>query len=95
MTSSTLEAPAMPSATLARRRTAVLHVQDTPDALVRVLTTLRRRNCTIIGVDYRAADRHRPGHLTVDYAPPPRCEETVQRWLANLVDVIAVDELRG
>src|SRR4051794_27433570 len=84
---STLPAPP----TTARRRTTVLQVSDTPDVVVRVLATLRRRNCVILGVDYRAGDRHRPGELSVDYSPPPRCGHTVSQWLANLVDVVAVD----
>lgn len=67
-----------------------LAVSDTPDVLVRVLTTLRRRGCTIIAVDYRAGDRHRESRLEVAYDPPPRGAGAVSAWLANLVDVKAV-----
>jgi acetolactate synthase regulatory subunit len=67
-----------------------LAIADSPDVLVRVLTTLRRRGCEIIAVDYHQADRHRHGRLEVTYRPPPRCAGTVSAWLANLVDVIAV-----
>lgn len=73
-------------------RRAILEVHDAPDVLVRVLTTLRRRGCRIVAVDYRTGDRHRDGRLAVDYAPPPRCEHSVAAWLANLVDVIAVSD---
>ncbi|MEA2125438.1 MAG: hypothetical protein QOI80_2220 [Solirubrobacteraceae bacterium] len=66
-------------------------VADSPDALVRVLTTLRRRGCTIAAVDFHAGDIHRRGRLHVTYEPPPRCAGTVAAWLDNLVDVVAVE----
>jgi acetolactate synthase regulatory subunit len=76
-------------------RRATLEVRDAPDVLVRVLTTLRRRGCRLVAVDYRVGDRHRDGWLCVDYAPPPRCEHSVAAWLANLVDVTSVEDLPG
>lgn len=69
---------------------ADLQVRDAPDVLVRVLTTLRRRGCGVVAVDYRAGDRHRTGRLRVDFTPPTRHEHAVTAWLANLVDVVGV-----
>jgi acetolactate synthase regulatory subunit len=74
------------------QRRATLELRDAPDVLVRVLTTLRRRGCQVLAVDYRVGDRHREGWLTVDYAPPARCEHAVADWLANLVDVMTVSD---
>jgi acetolactate synthase regulatory subunit len=70
---------------------ARLEVRDAPDVLVRVLTTLRRRGCEVVAVDYRVGDRHRSGRLSVDFTPPGRREHAVAAWLGNLVDVTAVD----
>jgi hypothetical protein len=65
-------------------------VGQDPAALVRVLTTLRRRCCTITHVEFDAADRHRPGRLTIGLEPPPLHGHAVASWLANLVDVATV-----
>jgi acetolactate synthase regulatory subunit len=67
-----------------------LAIADSPDVLVRVLTTLRRRGCVIVAVDYRVGDRHRGGRLEVTYEPPARCAGAVSAWLGNLVEVTAV-----
>jgi acetolactate synthase regulatory subunit len=67
-----------------------LAIADSPDVLVRVLTTLRRRGCAVVSVEYHAGDRHRDGRLEVGYEPPARCARAVPAWLANLVDVVAV-----
>ena len=77
----------------ALRRRATLTVRDGADALVRVLVTLRRRGCVVEAVDYGAGDRHRPGWLTVSYVPPARHAHAVSSWLANLVDVLEVDDV--
>jgi hypothetical protein len=61
-----------------------------PAALVRVLTTLRRRCCTITHVEFDVGDRHRPGLLTIGLEPPVHHAHAVPSWLANLVDVAAV-----
>jgi acetolactate synthase regulatory subunit len=85
-----------PTLTLAppvvNRRQATLAVREGADVLVRVLVTLRRRGCTVISVDYNTGDRHREGWLTVAYAPPPRHGHAVRGWLANLVDVLDVED---
>lgn len=82
--------PPRPAAARAPRRRAEIRVRDSPDAVTRVLTTLRRRSCLVVAIDFRAADRHRPGRLAVVYEPPPRCRQAVPAWLANLVDVLEV-----
>jgi hypothetical protein len=61
-----------------------------PEALVRVLTTLRRRRCTITHVAFAAADRHRPARLTIGLEPPAVHGHVVASWLDRLVDVAAV-----
>jgi hypothetical protein len=74
-----------------RARTVLtIEVVDTPDVLVRVLTTLRSRRCTITHVEYLARDRHRPGHLVVGIEPPRAHAHCVEAWLLNLVDVVSV-----
>ena len=70
---------------------AELEVRDAPDVLVRVLTTLRRRGCAVVAVDYRVGDRHRCGRLCVDFTPPRSHQHAVAAWLTNLVDVTAVE----
>lgn len=77
---------------LTTHRQATLTVADAPDVLVRVLTTLRRRGCAVVSVDFSRGDIHRDGRLRVTYEPPPRAHAPVQPWLANLVDVLAVTE---
>lgn len=75
---------------MSRTTTVSLTTSDSPDVLVRVLTTLRRRGCTLVAVDYRSGDRHRAGRLDVSYQPPDRCADAVTAWLANLVEVVSV-----
>ncbi len=66
-----------------------------PHALARILVTLQRRRCVVTHVDFRLADRHRPGSLTVTLLEPPRHGRTVEAWLVNLVDVAAVRRLHA
>ena len=63
--------------------------------LVRVLTVLRRRGCSISHVDYAAGDRHRRGHLHVTVAAPRAHAHRVATWVENLVDVTAVRRLES
>jgi hypothetical protein len=72
------------------RSVLTIEVVDTPDVLVRVLTTLRSRRCTITHVEYFARDRHRPAHLVVGIEPPRAHAHCVEAWLLNLVDVVSV-----
>jgi hypothetical protein len=72
------------------RSVLTIEVVDAPDVLVRVLTTLRSRRCTITHVEYLARDRHRPGHLVVGIDPPRAHAHCVEAWLLNLVDVVSV-----
>jgi acetolactate synthase small subunit len=78
-----------------RERTLEIELCDAPDALVRVLTMLQRRRCRITAVEFAAADRHRPGRLVITLEPPGRHAHCVVAWVAGLVDVVGVDELRG
>jgi acetolactate synthase regulatory subunit len=70
-----------------------LETNAQPDVLVRVLSLLRRRGCRILAVDFRQADRHRPGRLDVTVIAPPRVAHCLERWLLGLVDVTAVQVL--
>ena len=70
--------------------TIELDVDDGPDVLVRVLTTLRRRRCEIARVDYVARDRHHPGRMVIAIEAPAAHAHCVEAWLGNLVDVVAV-----
>jgi hypothetical protein len=93
MTSSTLTpAPAAPRRPVpARERTFDVELTGhDPAALVRILTTLRRRQCVVNRVDYRVPDLHGPGWLAITLTPPRAHGHAVAAWLANLVDVAAV-----
>jgi acetolactate synthase regulatory subunit len=72
------------------QRTLSLDVSGAPDVLVRVLTTLRRRGCAIMRVDYAAGDHHYPGRFEIGIDAPAQRAQCVDSWVANLVDVQAV-----
>jgi acetolactate synthase regulatory subunit len=76
--------------------TALLELElgDCPEALMRVLTVLRRRRCAVTTVEFVAPDRHYRGRLIVGIVPPPAHAHCVERWLANLVDVLKVEAVR-
>ena len=67
-----------------------LQLGETQDALLRVLGLLQRRRCRVVQVDYVARDRHYPGRLVLCVEAPPGRAGCVERWLANLVDVVEV-----
>ena len=79
-------------AAFAVRRRFALDVGAGPDVLVRVLGLLRRRQCHVVAVDFQEADRHRPGRFELTVLAPLRTADRVEVWLANLVDVNAVDD---
>jgi hypothetical protein len=65
-----------------------------PAALVRLLTTLRRRQCAVTRVDFRRTEEGEPGWLTIGIVPRPSHAHVVAAWLSNLVDVVAVEARR-
>jgi acetolactate synthase regulatory subunit len=69
-------------------------VGDDPEALVRVLATLRRRRCRITSVSFTEGDRHRPHQLVLGIEAPPAHAHVVTSWIERLVDVAAVHRLR-
>lgn len=76
-----------PSATRAWR----LRLSDEPDAVVRVLTVLRRRRCRIQRIDYDAGDRHRPATwLRIAAVPNGGRPDAMDAWLDGLPDVLEV-----
>lgn len=70
-------------------RTWALDLSDEPDALMRVLTLLRRRRCEILNVDYDAGDRHRP-RLRVRVRPAGGRPDSLEAWLEAVIGVLAV-----
>jgi hypothetical protein len=68
-----------------------LQLGESQDALLRVLSLLQRRRCRVLGVDYVARDRHYPGRFVICVEAPPGRTGCVERWLANLVDVVTVE----
>lgn len=90
MTSGTLTRPAPRPATARERAFDLELAGQDPAALVRILTTLRRRQCVVTRVDYRVADLHGPGWLTIALTAPRAHDHAVAAWLANLIDVAAV-----
>jgi acetolactate synthase regulatory subunit len=60
------------------------------DVLVRVLVLLRRRGCTVVTVNFRCPDRHRPGCFEVSVDAPTRIGHRLEEWLRGLVDVVEV-----
>ena len=67
-----------------------LQLAETQDSLLRVLGLLQRRRCRVVQVDYVARDRHYPGRFVLCVETPPGRTDCVERWLANLVDVVDV-----
>jgi acetolactate synthase regulatory subunit len=59
-------------------------------ALERTITTLRRRRCIVVGLQFTAYGDQHAGVLTVTMDTPPAREDTVAAWLSNLVDVTSV-----
>jgi acetolactate synthase regulatory subunit len=75
------------------QRNLELQVSASPDVLVRVLGLLRCRRCRVVQVDFVARDRHYPGRLVIGVEAPAGRAHCVEAWLANLVDVLAVDSI--
>ena len=67
-----------------------MQLSDEPDALMRVLSLLRRRQCRILNVDYEACDRDRPTGLRVLVRLSGGRPDALEAWLDGLVDVIEV-----
>jgi acetolactate synthase small subunit len=85
MTTTTMKRPA------GTQRSLELQVSASQDVLMRVLGLLHRRRCRVIQVDYVARDRHYPGRFVIGVEAPADRAHCVEGWLANLVDVLAVD----
>jgi acetolactate synthase regulatory subunit len=68
-----------------------LELDGSPDAIVRVLMVLRRRQCRVLSVEYVASDRHYHGRLEIGVAAPASHAHCVEGWLGQLVDVRSVE----
>lgn len=66
-----------------------LHLADGPDTLQRVLALCHRKQCGVVGVSFRAGDRHRRGRLELSVRAGTRATELAGR-LGGMVDVLAV-----
>jgi hypothetical protein len=75
----------------ATERLMTVDIRPAPDVVVRVLVLLQRRRCTITSVDFRAADRHRPGRLLIGFEAPNGHADRVAHWVGALVDVLEVE----
>jgi acetolactate synthase small subunit len=91
-TTVTVPAPVTHPAGAAAQRLAV-RLKDVPNAVVRVLGILQRRQCRVTSVDFAEGDHHRPGRLVVGVIAPPTHAHCVAAWVANLVDVLEVERL--
>ena len=68
-----------------------LELDGSPDAIVRVLMVLRRRQCRVLSVEYVASDRHLPGPSGDRRGGPASHAHCVEGWLGQLVDVRSVE----
>jgi acetolactate synthase regulatory subunit len=85
-------APA-PRQSHARRRRLSIAATDDREVLLRVLIVLRRRGFTVLAVDYEAGDAHRPTVLSLTVESTARTAHQLEAWLANVVGVLAVDDI--
>jgi hypothetical protein len=61
-----------------------LDLDGSPDALARVLVTLRRRQCVVERLEFEL------GQLKLAVRTPCGREDRVAQWLSNLVSVLSV-----
>ncbi len=71
-----------------------LELNESADAIVRVLMVLRRRQCRVLSVEFVAGDRHYHGRLEIGVAAPASHAHCVEDWLGQLVDVRSVESGR-
>jgi hypothetical protein len=69
------------------RQTLTILAPDVAQALMPVLTVLRRRQCRITRVSFEEGGTVATGHLCVEVACPPRHAHCVAAWVANIVGV--------
>lgn len=68
-----------------------MRLTNEADALVRVLTVLRRRRCRILDVRYQGGDSHCPTPaLRVLVRPLGGRPEALEAWLRGLPDVLDI-----
>jgi acetolactate synthase regulatory subunit len=71
-----------------------LELNESADAIVRVLMVLRRRQCRVLTVEFVAGDRHYHGRLEIGVAAPASHAHCLEDWLGQLVDVRSVESGR-
>jgi acetolactate synthase small subunit len=67
-----------------------LTVTDTPLVLDRVVSLLRTRRCAIVALRFEAADRHRPGRVSVTVEADARRARLATHHLSTMPGVLAV-----
>jgi acetolactate synthase regulatory subunit len=67
-------------------------VTDAPTVLERIVSQCRSRQCTIVWLEFQAADRHRPGRVSLTIDGTPRMARLAADRLGRLVDVMAVEQ---
>jgi acetolactate synthase small subunit len=70
-------------------------VTDSPAVLDRIVGVCRSRQCAIVSLHFQAADRHRPGHVSVTMDGTARMARLAADRLHRLVDVVAVESGGG
>jgi acetolactate synthase regulatory subunit len=68
----------------------LVETSGTPEALIRVLTILRRRRAVVTHVEYSGAGPDAPGRLELSVEAHPRLAAQLEPWLSNLVEVTCV-----
>jgi acetolactate synthase regulatory subunit len=67
-----------------------LDVRDDPEALRRILTVCRRRNCRIVALSYESSGTTASDRLRLDLTGDTAQTARAERWLANVVDVLSI-----
>lgn len=72
-----------------------LDVRSDPEALRRILTVCRRRNCRIVTLSFEASDATSADRLILALTGDAAQTARADRWLTNVVDVLAIRRLVG
>jgi acetolactate synthase regulatory subunit len=67
-----------------------LDVRDHPEALRRIITVCRRRDCRIVALSYESTPHGDAGRVMLRLTGEAEQTARLRSWLANLVDVLAV-----
>jgi acetolactate synthase small subunit len=68
-----------------------ISVTPGPAVLERIVSACRSRQCSIVSLEFRAGDRHRPGRVSVTFEGADRMAGLAEDRLTRLVEVLAVE----